>query len=358
MPRPPAALLIAMFCVLTSSACADAGKPLTRIAFGSCARENKPQPIWHTIADAKPDLFLFIGDNIYGDTEDMAVLKAKWDKLAAMPGYQRLRKQCPILATWDDHDYGKNDAGTEYKMKAQSQQVFLDHFGEPADSPRRKREGVYDAKVFGPQGKRVQVVLLDTRYHRSPIKRRAGGRPPGRGPYLPDDNPKLTMLGDAQWKWLEAQLKQPAELRIIASSIQFVSEKHGWEMWANHPHERQRMLQLIAKTRAEGVVFISGDRHKAEISKLMPDVKLSGVTYPIYDITSSSLNQPSGGALDEPNPHRVVSKTMFGQINFGTIEIDWSKDDPAVTFAIRDAEGKGRIVESIVLSAIQAPTNQ
>ena len=91
-----------------------------RIAFGSCARQDKPQPIWDAVLDSSPDLFIFLGDNIYGDTHDMAVLRGKYAELAAQPGFRRLAEQVPILATWDDHDYGENDAGSEYPHKEAS----------------------------------------------------------------------------------------------------------------------------------------------------------------------------------------------------------------------------------------------
>ena len=132
---------------------ASAQEPLQRIAFGSCAKQDQPQPIWESVVATKPQLFLFIGDNIYGDTEDMAVLKQKWNLLGAQPGYQKLKQTCPVLATWDDHDYGANDAGAEYPKKRESQQLFQDFFNVPKDSPRRKQEGVYHAEVFGPPGK-------------------------------------------------------------------------------------------------------------------------------------------------------------------------------------------------------------
>ncbi len=158
--------------------------PLSRIALGSCARQNQPQPIWDAIVAAKPELFLFLGDNIYGDSKDMNVLRGKYDELAAKPGFQKLLATCPILATWDDHDYGADDVGVEYPMKVESQKLFLDFFNEPTNSPRRKRESVYDAKVFGPVGRRVQIILLDTRYFRGPLKPKP--RVPGKGTrYIP-----------------------------------------------------------------------------------------------------------------------------------------------------------------------------
>ncbi len=325
--------------------------PISRIALGSCATQERPQPIWFKIVDYRPQLFLFLGDNIYGDTQDMEILKAKYAKLAAMPGYQKLLETCPVLATWDDHDYGVNDGGAEYPKRAESQQVFNDFFNVPPDSPRRQRPGIYDAHVFGPEGKRVQVILLDTRYFRDPLVRwPAGERPRGQGPYVPNDDPAATLLGEAQWKWLEQQLQQPADLRIVASSIQFVADGHHWESWRNFPHQRRRMLELIAKTNAGGVLFVSGDRHHGEISKLAADQSPSG--YPIYDLTSSSLNRPGGGNERERNDHRLTD--VYSAINFGTITVDWTPDDPTIQLALHD--GEGQLVQRVrfVLSDLRA----
>lgn len=340
------------------SALADE-KPLQRIAFGSCADQEREQPIWDVIVRTQPQLFLFIGDNIYADTQDMEVMQAKYDKLAAKPGYKKLVKTCPILATWDDHDYGVNDGGAEYPKKRESQQVFLDFFGVDKDSPRRKREGVYHAEVFGPAGKRVQIILLDTRYHRSPLKRVAVEQP-DKGPYVANEDEDATFLGAEQWKWLEEQLRIPAELRLIASSIQVIAEDHGWEKWMNFPRERARLFQLIKKTGASGVVFLSGDRHLAELSLMAPgDRETSGnldndVGYPLYDLTSSGLNQGyKEWRPQETNRHRV--STMNVGDNFGLITIDWNRKDPQIYLQIRDEEGDVRIGEKLALSALAPP---
>lgn len=317
-------------------------KPLERLAFGSCAKQDREQPIWEPICALKPQLFVFLGDNIYADTEDMQVMKEKYARLAEKPGFKKLQAACPILATWDDHDFGKNDAGGDYPKREESQKIFLDFWGEPPDSPRRKRQGVYDAKLFGPEGKRVHIILLDTRYHRSPLKRSELG-----AGYVPNPDPAATILGEAQWKWLEEQLRVPAELRIIASSIQVVAEDHPFEKWMNFPRERERLFKLIRDTRAAGVLFISGDRHLAELS--MMD---GGVGYPLYDLTSSSLNSSSRTWRKyEVNRHRVA--TMNWGDNFGMIEIDWSRKDPLIRLQIRDAEGEVTIQQKIYLSTLQ-----
>ncbi|MEC7401848.1 MAG: alkaline phosphatase D family protein, partial [Verrucomicrobiota bacterium] len=158
-----------------------ASESIEAIAFGSCLKQTRPQPIWESVRACKPDVFVLLGDNIYGDTRDMKKLESRWDAFAAVPDFKRLRGDCRLLAIWDDHDYGENDAGREFPKKAESQKLFLDFLGEPEGSNRRKTPGIYDSVTFGPEGKRVQFVLLDTRYFRSPLKR-AHKREQGKGP--------------------------------------------------------------------------------------------------------------------------------------------------------------------------------
>ena len=352
--------LIAVCWAADSSSLWAEERPLSRIAFGSCAQQDKPQPIWEAIVAAAPQLFLMLGDNVYADTEDMNVLRAKYRQLGEQPGFRKLKQRCPIMATWDDHDFGANDAGAEYAKKRESQQVFLDFFGAAEDDPRRSRAGVYQARVFGPAPKRVQIILLDTRYFRSPLKKeRAAGEPgEGRGGvYGRNEDSQATLLGEAQWKWLAEQLDQPAEVRIIASSIQVVADEHGWEKWGNFPRERRRLLKLIRDAHATGVVLLSGDRHLAEISRLSPDGP-DGVGYPLYDITSSSLNAPSGNMTkagtrfaNEINSARV-GLTYF-DTNFGLLAIDWDEPDPTLRLQVRDEKGDVVLQQRVALSDLQ-----
>ncbi len=354
--------LIAIAALQISSPPANAQNPalLSKFAFGSCARQNQPQPIWDAVVATEPQLFVFLGDNIYGDSEDMDVLRAKYQLLGNQPGYKKLKATCPILATWDDHDYGVNDGGAEYPKKRESQQVFLDFFGVPQDDVRRKREGVYSAQTFGPEGKRVQIILLDARYFRSPLK--TGYKPgePGdgyRGKYIANTDPGATVLGEVQWRWLEQQLKVPAELRIIGSGVQVIADEHGSEIWGNFPLERKRLFALIKKTRANGVVFLSGDRHLSEIARLSPDHAL-GVGYPLYDITSSSLNAPSGNFTkagnrfaNEINSYRV-GLTYF-DTNFGSVQIDWDQPDPLVRLQVRDEKGAVVLQQKVTVGQLK-----
>lgn len=302
-------------------------KSLSRIFFGSCIKQDRPMPLLAKMADQSPDLMIFLGDNIYGDTEDMDALRAKYQKLASDRGFQKLRQSCPTLATWDDHDFGVNDGGADYPKRNESEQVFEDFWFGKGNTEARSRPGVYDAHLFGPPGKRVQVIMLDTRFFRSPLKK--GDKRIG-GSWIPDEDPSKTMLGETQWKWLEEQLLKPADVRIIATSIQFLAEDAGQETWSNLPRERQRMLDLLKTTKANGVIFISGDRHWSELSAL------SGVLpYRIYDFTSSSFNQLHGRGTPTTNRFRYSPQT-FHKENYGVIRIDWSFANPMASLEIRD----------------------
>lgn len=311
---------------------------LRRIAFGSCLHQDYPQPILDVITGQAPQLMLMLGDNVYADAEDEATLREAYAALGRREEYARLRAVAPVLATWDDHDYGRNDAGAEYPLRDVSQRMMLDFFGEPEGSPRWQRPGVYHAETFGPPGRRVQVILLDTRYFRSALR-----RGPISGHYARSDEPHATLLGTAQWEWLAEQLRRPAELRLLVSSIQLVAQGHDYERWDALPHERARLLALVEQTHAAGVVVLSGDRHHAELSVL----EGSAVGYPLHDLTSSSLNQPKAGPYED-NRHRVGS--VLGRSNFGSVEVDW--ESGVVTLRIWDEHGVPRVDHSVLLASL------
>ncbi len=289
---------------------------VSRIAFGSCNKEDRDQPLWEAIVRSQPELWIWLGDIVYADTEDMEVMRRKYEKQKQRPEYQLLLRSCPVIGVWDDHDYGKGDGGKHYPRKRESQQILLDFLDEPEASPRRGRKGVYAAYTFGPVGKQVKVILLDTRYHRDP---------PGE---------KGDVLGPEQWIWLEEELRNSdAQVHLIGSSIQVLAEDHRFEKWADFPRSRERLLQLIGRTRARGVVFLSGDRHIAEISRM----DHPALDYSLHDLTSSGMTHSYTRLQNEPNRHRLG--TFFNQLNFGFAEIDWLPDSAAVRLQIRDHQG-------------------
>ena len=303
---------------------------LTTIAFGSCSDQKRPQPLWDDIVFQKPDLWIWLGDNIYGDSEDMAVLRAKYDQQKANPVYTQLRQSTPIIGVWDDHDYGVNDGGKEYPMRKESQQVMLDFLDVPTNSPLRQQQGAYSVHTYGPEGQRVKVILLDGRYFRDPLKKEGKAN-------VPDSTGDV--LGESQWQWLEEQLTNSvADMHIIGSGIQVLPEEHVYEKWANFPTARQRLLDLLAKTKPNRAMLISGDRHIAEVSK----VSVPGLEYDLFDITSSGLTHVSAPHI-EPNRHRVGE--MVAKLNYGLITIDWSTK--TATVRINGDEGVTYLTQKV-----------
>jgi len=321
---------------------------ISKIAFGSCAEEDKPQPILDLVIKHKPDVFIYLGDNIYGDTYDMKVLQSKYDSLAAKPEFQRLKSNTKIFATWDDHDFGWNDAGKEYPFKKDSKEIFLNFFNEPQNSERRKHEGIYTSHIFEGDGKKLQLILLDNRTFRSQLRFYRGELNRDYKyfyplDYYPHGIEDSVFLGEEQWRWLEEELKKPADIRIIGSGSQFSIAYNGYEAWANYPHEQKRMLELIKKTGANGIVFITGDVHYGEISKLERKGQ-----YPVYDITSSGIT--STWLFPTPNENRIEGPVMDN--HFGLITIDWNKKDIEIKMEIWDIRDNQRIEHTIKLSEI------
>lgn len=294
----------------------DFDKPLERIALGSCNRAELPQPLWPAIQAAEPDLWVWLGDNIYADTEDMARMARMYEQQKANEGYAKLRAEVPVVGIWDDHDYGENNSGNWYPQREGSQRNLLDFLDEPEDSQRRQSPGIYASYTFGPVGKRAKLILLDTRYF--------ADRP----------GAEADILGEAQWKWLDGQLRgSEAQVHLIASGIQVIPEDHPFEKWANFPKSRERLVGLIARHGTPGVVFISGDRHLHEISLYHGE----SLPYPVPELTSSGLTHSWDTREAEKNRHRVAP--LYNQLGFGVIEIAWDGPHPHVSLQVRDAEG-------------------
>jgi alkaline phosphatase D len=316
----------------TNTTTADQQKTITTIAFGSCSDQKRPQPLWDDILAQKPEVWIWLGDNIYGDSESMDTLKAKYNKQKSNPVYQQLRKTTSVIGVWDDHDYGVNDGGKEYPRKKESQQLMLDFMDVAASSPQRTRESGYSSHVYGRNGQRVKVILLDGRYFRDPLKKNGKDNVP---------DPSADMLGETQWKWLETELTgSDADVHIIGCGVQFLPEEHPYEKWGNFPTSRQRFLNLLSKTKPKGAMLISGDRHMAEVSK----VKLSGMDYDLFDITSSGLTHVSK-PHEEPNRHRVGE--IVTKLNYGLITINWDKKPLSATVKINGDENATYLTQEI-----------
>ena len=271
-----------------------------KIGLGSCLDQDYPQPIWQSIKKEDLNYFIFLGDNVYGDTRYGSLRKMK-------SAYDKQKKVLPdflndisIFSIWDDHDFGINDGGADYRFKRRAQELYLDFWEITKDDDRSNREGIYFSKNEIFFDKKFKFIFLDTRFFRSKLKGKKSN-------YIENIEPDATILGNAQWTWLENELKSDFDFLFIFSSIQIIAKDHRFEKWSNFPIERAKLFELLEKFNDKTILF-SGDRHRAGI------YRKNG----IIEVTSSSMNKP-GSSFSETDSY-LIGKT-YPQENYGVLEI-------------------------------------
>ena len=327
-PRAPAGLPL------------DASTPLTRILVASCLDEEKPDSAaMRSLAGESADLFLMIGDNVYGDRDGPAYvnnqpelneLRASFSDLAAREDFKAVRAKFPMMVAWDDHDFGANDAGRDFPFRRLAERIH-ERFWGLENEDVGAYPGTYYARTFGPEGQRTQVIVLDTRFFRSPLTPTDAWNQKGKERYMPSADPEQDMLGNDQWTWLENRLQDPADLRLIVSSIQVLPTVHGYEAWSTMPVEQQRLYRLVSETEAKGVVFVSGDRHTGFLYS-----SNTALPYPVSEITASSLNVSFATTTEEMDATQVGAG--YPPENYGAIGIDWTAG--TVSLAIHANSGE------------------
>ena len=302
------------YCLFFISCCNYLYSDSVKIGLGSCLDQDYPQPIWEKIEKESLNYFIFLGDNVYGDTPSGSLRKMK-------SAYDKQKKILPnflnkvqIYSIWDDHDYGLNDGGSDYKYKREAQKLYLNFWEVPPSDDRSNRDGVYFStnEVFF--GKKFKFIFLDTRFFRSKLKGKKSN-------YVENIDEDATILGDAQWRWFEDELKSNFDFLFIFSSIQIIAENHRFEKWSNFPNERSKFFTLIDEFKDKTLLF-SGDRHRAGIYKQDE----------IIEITSSSMNKP-GSSFDETD-YYLIGET-YPQENFTVLEIF----ENSIEIKIKDING-------------------
>ena len=303
------------------------------ITFGSCHKVNDPNSdlILTSIANQNPDAFVWLGDIVYGKDGDPDHLSKRFEKLKSKPSYQNLLQSTSVYGTWDDHDYGLNNAGRDYQHKERSRADLFNFLNVPKDSPAYQRNGAYQSYDLSPK---VKLILLDNRYFKSEYAPK-----PYNDPFPPDY--EGTILGEQQWIWLETLLKNStADIHIIASGIQVLSPNHRFEKWQNYPNEYKRLIELLQTYSVKNPIVISGDRHMSELSQ-----KEIGYTT-LYDVTASGMTEALTYNLNESNPYRIGQ--AIGVNNYGMLAFDW--ENQSLGFSFHDVHGKTLFAYSVTLN--------
>mgnify|MGYP001166780959 FL=1 len=294
-----------------------------RIGLGSCLDQNYPQPIWKPIKDEDINYFVFLGDNVYGDspTGSLKKMERAYSKQKSL--LPKFLDDIEVFSIWDDHDYGINDGGMDYKNKELAEDMFLEFWEIPSDDIRHKRDGIYFSNDILLFNKTFKLLFLDTRFFRSELKGR-------KGKYLKNESTDATILGKTQWKWLTEELNQKFDFLIIFSSIQIIPEDHGYEKWGNFPNDRKKLLNILAQFK-DKTILVSGDRHRGGL------YKKNG----IYEITASSMNKPGSFAFETD---KFLIGNTFPEENYGLLEISSNEID------IKLKDKSGKILNSIKLN--------
>ena len=310
----------------------DTDQVLNYIAFGSCSNQGLDQKYWDVIAKKQPDLWIWMGDAIYSDTEDMDEHQKEFDTMKKNKYYQNFIGQIPVIGTWDDHDYGVNDGGSFYPKKEESKEEFLNFLDIPKDAKVRKHKGVYDTYEYGKGMRKVKIFLLDNRTFKDKLELDTASA----NRYKP--NLTGTVLGEEQWQWLENEIKNSdATVNIFVSGLQIIADDHPYEKWGNFPNERLRFLRLLEKYKVKNPVILSGDRHFAELSEYTYEDFSANVT----EITSSGLTHSFEG-VNEQNAYRLGEP--YDGKNFGILKITWGGSKVLMKIFVFDIGGK-KIIE-------------
>ena len=306
------------------------------LGFGSCLHQDRSMAILKTIEKKELDLFMFIGDNVYGDQEDGELDKIIRTNKQQYNNLENFLKNVSTEFIWDDHDFGINDGGSNYRYKDRAKELFLETWKIPSNDPRRLRDGLYFDKMIKKNGLKVHLIFLDNRSFKSEWKLTDEFNKEGKERYVKDFDPQKTLLGKKQWQWLKDKLNEDSDIKIILSSLQILSLGHGWESWDKLPLERERLFNLIDESDVSNLFILSGDRHRGGFYRFKTNDNND-----IYEFTSSSLNLPIPFNTEEKGPLRIGS--TYRKANFGVVRIFEDKVVMELT------SNKGKVVNSLNL---------
>lgn len=298
-------------------------------AIGSCSyisQEKDDRPgrpygagyeIFNTILDKDPDFMLWLGDNIYLRDPDFLTetgIRYRNRHSRAVAELQPLLGSVHHYAIWDDHDYGPNDSDRSYVNKHHAEKAFNDYWGN-LNTNATGQGGITSHFAWND----VEFFMMDDRYFRAPNRSLKTNK---------------DYLGEEQIRWLiDALTASSATFKIVCIGGQVISDAAVYENYATYPEERKRLLESIHQEKIEGVIFMSGDRHHTEISKMeRPDA------YPLIDITCSPLTSGTHKPKDENNSNQIKDKTYYDR-NFGIVQVKGSYKNRELKLSIFNTAG-------------------
>jgi alkaline phosphatase D len=301
---------------------APAGPADFTVAFGSCCRIqfDRSQPIFHVARRLEPDMFFWLGDNIYADTVDSAATSDLYSRQRTVESLEPLLRSTPQLATWDDHDFGFNDSDGSNPFKQEALRLFRSYWANPSYGSGGL-PGVWFKHSYGG----VDFFFLDGRYYRDPS--------------AAPDTAKKTMLGAAQKAWLKAELQRsraPFKVLVTGGGWSSAEQRDGGDSWGVYIHERDEIFDFIRERAIGGVFCISGDSHMGELN-CIPRSAQGG--YDMYDFCSSPLAQMPAVKQLEQVPELRIRDVWSRSVNVGFMRFEMGRE-PRMTYTLHDVLGK------------------
>jgi len=303
------------------------------VAIGSCTYINETEvdrpgkgygsgySVFESINSKNPDIMVWGGDNIYlreSDWDSKTGILHRYTHTRSIKEIQPLLAKTQNFAIWDDHDFGPNDGDRSFYNKNLTLEAFKYFWANKSYGTNpEQNEGNYSTFNWGD----AQFFLLDDRFFKSPNDRKTGTR---------------TILGDTQLEWLiDALSSSSASFKIIYVGGQVITSAARFENYATYPEEKEKLLKEIENNKIKGVLFLSGDRHFTELSKL----ERNG-TYPLYDWTVSPLTSGVSDSYKEDKNTNQVEGSLFAVNNFGIISFSGNKINRQMQLSLFDKEGK------------------
>ncbi|MGJ8662967.1 MAG: alkaline phosphatase D family protein [Marinicella sp.] len=317
---------------------------------GSCNFENESiydrpgnpygseHEIFAQIATEDADVMLWIGDNWYYrevdfDAEQSMIHRPKRDR--AQPHLQDVYKKFVNYGTWDDHDFGPNNSGSEFIFKQKALDIFKHYWPNPSYG-MPEQPGVFTKASYND----IEFFLMDNRFNKSHENA--------------PDGPDKIFYGQAQLDWLKNSLLMSyAPFKFIVGGGQMLNNHHDYEGWDKYRHERDPFLQWLDDNKITGVIFLSGDKHHTELLR----ADRPGA-YPLYEITCSPLtagthSSKSGGDLDNP---RLVPGSIVNEHNYCKFSFSGPRSDRRLKIDVKGKDGQqyySKQIKSSVLSYSQ-----
>jgi alkaline phosphatase D len=294
---------------------------LLDVAFGSCTRSDE-QPIFAAVAAEEPDLFLFLGDNHYANSDDLGALRWYYRWGLERPARAALATTTSTLATWDDHDFVGNNTDGSAPGRDTALRAFQEYWANPS-AGTGETPGVFFSHSWGD----VDLFLVDDRYHRG-----LNG----------------SMLGAGQLQWLKDSLDaSTATFKLLACGSQWTAEGSG-DSWATFLDERDELFDFIRDRRIDGVVLLSGDVHRSELRLI--DRSAAG-SYDLPELVSSPMANSNSSCRE--------SDELRGCFNTGNyfidLQIDTTAADPVLVARMLDEAGVELADWTILRSELEVP---